>query len=148
MSHSYLFKVLEKFGFGENFVNWMRIFYKNMSSSVKYDGNLTKFFPIRNSVIQEYPISAMLYVIAAEPLGGMIFKSPFVSGIKVPGTDYESKVFQHADDTTLTLCNKQSVCVRVFDMFIVKGPVPRLIRKNQRHYVLEKVIFQNKSWTR
>ena len=34
LSWSFLFKILEKFNFGQSFIKWVRIFYTNISSSL------------------------------------------------------------------------------------------------------------------
>jgi hypothetical protein len=65
--HEYLFAVLEKFGFGLKFRNWIKIFYTSISCSVICNGFLTPYFRLKNSVKQGYPISALLYVLLAEP---------------------------------------------------------------------------------
>ncbi|CAC5391798.1 unnamed protein product [Mytilus coruscus] len=41
VDHDYLFLVLEKFGFGPKFMQWIKIFYNNVNSSVKCNGFLT-----------------------------------------------------------------------------------------------------------
>ena len=38
ISHNFLFKTLEKFGFGNNFIDWIKIFYKNVNSQIKLNG--------------------------------------------------------------------------------------------------------------
>ena len=58
VSHEYLLDVLETFGFGNGFKTWVKIFYTDIHSSVKSNGYLTKYFPIKNSVRQGCPISA------------------------------------------------------------------------------------------
>ena len=107
--HEYLFEVLKKFGFGNKFIKWIRIFYTNIFSSVKCNGFLTPYFRLKNSVKQGCPISALLYVLLAEPLSTAIKKNNDIKGIKIPMTDKEEKIFSHADDTTLTLADKNSI---------------------------------------
>lgn len=107
--HDYLFSVLEKFGFGKKFISWIKIFYKDIFSTVKCNGFLSKYFPLKNSVKQGCPISALLYVLVAEPLSIMIKKNDVIKGIKIPIVNIEEKVFSHADDTTLLLSDKNSV---------------------------------------
>ena len=58
--HEYLFAVLEKFGFGLKFRNWVKIFYTSIFSSVKCNGFLTPYFRLKNSVKQGCPISALV----------------------------------------------------------------------------------------
>jgi hypothetical protein len=59
---------LKKFGFGDVFIKWIMIFYNKINSTVKCNGFLTKYFSIENDIRQGCPISALLYVLAAEPL--------------------------------------------------------------------------------
>ncbi|CAC5408380.1 unnamed protein product [Mytilus coruscus] len=64
---------------------------------------------LKNSVKQGCPISALLYVLLAEPLSIAIKKNCEIRGVVIPNTNVEEKVFVHADDTTLTLVDKNSV---------------------------------------
>ena len=118
-SHEYLFNVLRKFGFGQVFVRWIQIFYNNINSAVKCNGFLTNYFAIKNGIRQGCPISALLYVLAAEPLRCNIEKNPKIKGIEIPGSEKEAVIFQHADDTTLTVSNKESIpeVFKVFDLY-------------------------------
>jgi hypothetical protein len=50
-----------------------------------------------------------LYVLAAEPLQCIISDNNNISGISIPLSDKVAKMFQHADDTTVTVSNKQSI---------------------------------------
>ena len=50
MSHSFIIKVLQKFGFGPRFIKWIKILYTDISSSVKVNGFLTNEFPIRRGM--------------------------------------------------------------------------------------------------
>jgi hypothetical protein len=109
LSHEYMFTVLEKFGFGDVFVKWINIFYSEINSSVKCNGFLTKYFSVKNGIRQGFPISALLYVLAAEPLQCIISDNNNISGISIPLSDKVAKMFQHADDTTVTVSNKQSI---------------------------------------
>lgn len=109
VGHEYLFAVLNKFGFGNRFKNWIEIFYTNIFSSVKCNGFLTNYFKLKNSVKQGCPISALLYVLLAEPLSIIIKQNNSIKGIIIPNTNIEEKIFTHADDTTLILSDKNSV---------------------------------------
>ncbi|CAC5379785.1 unnamed protein product [Mytilus coruscus] len=119
VDHKYLFSVLEKFGFGDKFINWIKIFYTEIFSTVKCNGFLTKYVPLCNSIKQGCPMSAILYVLAAEPLGQALLKNNNIHGIKIPFSVKESKYFAHADDTTLTVADKNSVteAFKIFDLY-------------------------------
>jgi hypothetical protein len=95
------------------------IFYNKINSTVKCNGFLTKYFSIENGIRQGCPISALLYVLAAEPLQCNIKMNSKISGIQIPNSDKEALIFQHADDTTLTVSNKESVgeIFKVFEKY-------------------------------
>lgn len=116
VDHSYLFNVINKFGFGNSFQKWIKIFYTNLISAVKCNGHLTQFFKIERSVRQGCPISAMLYVLAAEPLALAIDEHPEIKGIPIPNGSIVSLTYQHADDTTVTVSNRESI-TNLFQVF-------------------------------
>lgn len=116
VSHQYLFSVLEKFGFGPVFNNWIKIFYQDISSSVKCNGYLTNYFPVKNSVRQGCPISALLFTLTAEPLNIAFKQCKDITPIAIPFSTKQSIIFQHADDTTVTVSDKKSI-FRTFEMF-------------------------------
>ena len=109
VSHQFLFDVLKQFGFGDVFIEWIKVFYNDIRSAVKVNGFITHFFRVAKSVRQGCPISAMLYVLTVEPLGELIRSSKLIKGITIPNTDVSSLSFQHADDITLTLADTESV---------------------------------------
>ena len=119
VSHDYLFDVLNVFGFGTQFRKWVQIFYTNIYSSIKCNGHLTKYFPIHNSVRQGCPISALLYVLTAEPLNYIMKHNSLIRGIPIPMSNEKGMIFQHADDTTMTVCDKNSIfeIFKVFDLY-------------------------------
>ena len=109
VDHDYLFLVLEKFGFGPKFIQWIKIFYSNVNSSIKCNGFLTKYVKLNNSIKQGCPVSALLYVLAAEPLAQAIIKNKNIKGVKIPNSEVEAKIFQHADDTNIFTGDKESI---------------------------------------
>lgn len=116
VSHLYLFKTLEKFGFGSTFCRWIKILYSDIFSAVKCNGHISKYFPIQNSVRQGCPISALLFVLTAEPLALAIKAQKSIKPISIPETNINSLIYQHADDTTLTVSDINSV-KSAFDEF-------------------------------
>lgn len=117
VSHDYLFNLLPHFGFGEKFIEWIKILYSDISSAVKCNGHISKFFDVKRSVRQGCSLSALLYVIAAEPLN-LIMKQSNLKGISIKGSDVTSLLYQHADDTTLTLADEESV-TKTFELLDV-----------------------------
>ncbi len=107
VEHGFLFDVLKSFGFGENFMKWIRILYKDAITKIKCNGFLTQCFKITRSIRQGCPLSALLYSLVAEPLGLTVKHEEGIKGIGIEGG--ESKIFQYADDTTLLLKDMESV---------------------------------------
>jgi len=112
MSHTFLLKTLEKFDFGENFVNWVKILMKNTKSFVKVNGFETFEFDIERGVRQGCPLSGLLYVLAAEVLAENIRKNAQIKGIKYGMKNLqplEHKISQYADDTSVSVTSVNSI---------------------------------------
>ena len=57
VSHEFLFKVLNHFNFGENFIRWVKTFYSSRKSYVMNNGFLTKQIDMEKGIFQGCPIS-------------------------------------------------------------------------------------------
>ena len=119
VSHEFLFKCLEHFGFGPNFVQWIRLIYNSVSSSVKTNGWLTAFITLERGLRQGCALSMPLYVLTAETMVINIRQNPRIHGIRPPDSHEELKLSQYADDTTLSLSDDQSIdeVFSTFDLY-------------------------------
>jgi len=120
VSHKYLFSVLEHIGFGRQFVHWISIFYKNIISATKCNGYISPYFKVERSVRQGCPLSAMLYVLCAEPLFQISSAKLIDYGITIPLTETKSIMYQHADDSTITV-SKYIALNEVLNIYDVYG---------------------------
>ena len=112
MSHNFIFKTLEKFGFGVNFINWAKTICKGTKSFVKVNGYETYEFDIERGVRQGCPLSAFLYVLAIEVLSTNIRKNKNIKGYKYKLknlTYLEHKLAQYADDLKVCVTNLDSL---------------------------------------
>ena len=66
MDHGFLLQVLKVYGFGENFINWIRIILTNQESCVMNGGNSTGYFKLERGARQGDPISAYLFILVIE----------------------------------------------------------------------------------
>ena len=119
VEHEFMFRTLEKFGFGDRFVKWIRLLYSSAKSRVKCNGVVTDSFGLGRSVRQGCPLSALLYSITTEPLATMLKKDQHIQGIIIPGGE-RSLIHQYADDTNITVKNLDSVR-RVIKLLEVYG---------------------------
>lgn len=109
VEHEFLFGVLNSFGFGENFIKWVKILYNGAVSRIKCNGFLTECFKLTRSIRQGCPMSALLYSLVAEPLGLAMRQEKEIKGINVEGKAEGEAIFQYADDTTLIVKDMKSV---------------------------------------
>lgn len=58
VEHQYMYDVIESFGFGKNFIKWIKIFYEHALTVVKCNGFLTECFEPTRSIRQGCPLSA------------------------------------------------------------------------------------------
>ena len=66
MSWVYLFKALEWFNFGNSFIHWMQVLYRNAKACVINNEFTTNYFNLCKGVRQVDPISPYLFNIAIE----------------------------------------------------------------------------------
>ena len=66
MNHAFLIAALKKYGFGDNFIDWIKILLSNQESCVINGGHTTKYFKLERRARQGDPISAYLFTLALE----------------------------------------------------------------------------------
>ncbi len=119
---SWLFKVLDKFNFGHQFIKYIKILYSNMKSSILTNGTLSEYFDVTRGIRQGDSLSALLYVVQSEPLAEYIRKCSEINGIDIKGVDdciYNVKCSQYVDDTTVFLHDASEIdkCIQIIDDF-------------------------------
>ena len=99
---------LEKFGFGNAFINLVKMLYKNANNKIVNNGWVSNSFAISREIRQGCPISALLYILAAEIMAERIRHNDNIRGIKV-GRSKIIKLSQMADDTTIFLESEHNI---------------------------------------
>ena len=61
VNHCFLLQILRKFGFGIDFVSWIKTILKNQESCMINGGKTTKYFKLERGGWQGDPISAYLF---------------------------------------------------------------------------------------
>uniref|UniRef100_A0A8C4RDJ9 Reverse transcriptase domain-containing protein n=1 Tax=Erpetoichthys calabaricus TaxID=27687 RepID=A0A8C4RDJ9_ERPCA len=118
VDHQYLFKVLERFGFGETFLGYIKLMYTNVFSVLKINGGLGAPFSVTRGIRQGCALSGMLYSLSIEPLLHRLRQ--LLHGLSLPVCPTASfKVVAYADDVTVVITEPNDVvllqdCLQVF----------------------------------
>ena len=99
--HNFLFEVLKRFNFGDEFIKWVRLFYTGRKSYVINNGFLTDEITMQRGIFQGCPISPFLFLFVIEVAALAIKQNENIYGIFVE--NYELKLSLLADDTTCFL---------------------------------------------
>ena len=107
VNHVFLIAILEKFGFGKIFIEWIKILLKDQESCVINGGKTSRYFKLGRATRQGDPISAYLFIIVLEVIFLNITQNNYIKGIKI--FEKEFLYTAYADDTTFFLQNKNYV---------------------------------------
>lgn len=109
----YMFEVLKQFGFGNKFINWIKIVHFHPSSCVLTNGIRSSSFELNQGVRQGDPLSPLLFNIALEPLAVGIRTHPHIHGISLGNA--ESLISLYADDLLLCLTDPVVSVPKIID---------------------------------
>lgn len=99
VNHVFLWKVLEKFGVPERFINCIKNLYESATSRIIFNGILTSDVKIGSSVRQGCPLSMVLFVLYIE---GLVRKlSANIRGVLLSGKFI--RVLAYADDLVILI---------------------------------------------
>ncbi len=101
VDHGYLFSALSSFGFGERFISWVKLLYRDVSVLVKVGGGLSASVPVKIGIRQGCPLSGQLNSIAIEPLLRRLRRD--LKGFSIPNYFNYNKIVlsAYADDVTV-----------------------------------------------
>ena len=117
VNHAFLISVLEKYGFGKNFLKWINVLLNNQESCVINGGFTTQYFKLERGTRQGDPISTYLFVLVLEIVFLLIQENKKIHGLNIFNHTFLHTAY--ADDTTFFLSNQQSVTevIKAFEQF-------------------------------
>lgn len=95
----YLFYVLQKFGFGNTFISWIKLLYSSPVCSVQANGVSSPIFPLKRGTRQGCPLSPLLFALVFKPLAIAIHSEQAIQGIR--RADAVHKISLYTDDVLL-----------------------------------------------
>ena len=106
---------MDKTRFSNIFINFIKILYKNNTSTIINNGFLSAPVQLQRGLTQGCPLSLPLYVVQ-EVTTININQDESISGIKIPNKKQQIKVFLYADDSNFLLATQKSVenVIKVF----------------------------------
>ena len=110
LDHNFLISTLGKYGFGENFILWVKILLNDQKSCVINGRKTTKYFMLGRGARQCDPISAFLFILALEILFLLIKTKPKIIGL--PIFDHCYLYCAYADGKTFFL--KDTISIKIW----------------------------------
>ena len=114
ISWNFMYKCLSFLGFGESYIKWIKLLYRNTKLCIIQNGHFTEFFDIQRGCRQGDPISPYLFNICVEILGIMIRNSKSIKGIIIGNKEF--RLLQYADDTCLFLDGREKCLKSALDL--------------------------------
>lgn len=114
----YLFYILNKFGLGQDFLDWIKLIYVSPLASVCTNGIKSPYFSLHRGTPQGLPLSPLLFALAVEHLALWLRSESGFEGVLRSGQTH--KVPFYADDHLFYISNSVTslpVKVDIFEKF-------------------------------
>jgi exonuclease III len=124
ISKDFMIEAFKKFGFGSDFLRWVKILMTSAKSCINYCGWLSEFFEVNSGIRQGCPFSPLAFVVAVEILAIKIRSSHNIKGLTYWCSNKNNleeilKIALYADDITLFLTDAQDMlfALKIIDDF-------------------------------
>ena len=101
LSHSFSLAYLKKFGFGPDFIRWVKILLESQESCIIKAGTATSYFNFEKGACQGDPVAAYLLILCLEVLFLLVKANHKIWGVNI--FQYTNLYTAYLDDTTLFL---------------------------------------------
>ena len=98
LSHSFLLACLKKFGFGHDFIRWVKILFESQDSCIISVGTTTSYFSLEKGARQGDPVSVHLFILCLEVLFLLVKANHDIRGVNI--FQYTYLYTAYADDIT------------------------------------------------
>ncbi len=119
VDRTYLLNLLSKIGIPENLLNIITAMYSGNTANILINGKVSRLINIKRGVRQGCPVSALLFIIALEPLLDRLRKDDRIRGIVE--NLLEKKLSGYADDLTVYTTNNSLPAIMKIVRFFCQG---------------------------
>ena len=108
----FFFLTLEKMGFGQSSIRWVRLLYTRARCSILINGYSSPVFYPSRGLRQACPLSPLLYVLTMEVLATNLRAHPDLVGLQLPYSSSPLPVVSlYADDTSAIFTSEPGIKV-------------------------------------
>ena len=68
MDHEYIEETLKRYGFGTNFIKYVKILYNQLNAKILINGRLSKLIKILRGMKQGDALSCFIFIVCIDPL--------------------------------------------------------------------------------
>jgi hypothetical protein len=120
VSHKYMWEVLRSYGFSENFIETVKLLYKDLKANILVNGFKSVIINIERSVKQGDALSCALFILCIDPLIRKLENNENIECIPIPRSVYSNikikeKVGAFADDVGLAVKNNLTTINAIFN---------------------------------
>ena len=80
LDHDFIFSVLEKSGFGESFIKWVKVLHSDIRSTVLNNGFASNYFTLTRGTRQGDPLAPYLFILVVEVIAHQIRNNVNIRG--------------------------------------------------------------------
>lgn len=117
----FLFVTLHKSGFGNCFINWLKILYNSPKASVRLNDQTSSNFCLQRGTRQGCPRSPSLFAIFTEPPGAAIKQAKVMKDMKCKNVEHNISLY--ANDVLLFSSTHKPLSLRHYSINWLKSTV-------------------------
>lgn len=107
IDHTYLDRILERYGFGDHIRQLIKNMYTDATSSIQINGHISSPIPIKKSIRQGCPLSMALYALCVNPLLQQLSKQ--LRGVRIGSRGTNTTAIAYADDVSIIISDKEDI---------------------------------------
>lgn len=107
LDHTSIQRALSFYGFGDEFIEYVSLLYKDMITCVQNNGSISRWFKNGRGSPQGSPASTVIYLICGQIMSDLLENNDEIQGLEILG--HKELLVQFADDTNLFLPFQQNI---------------------------------------